>query len=209
MYDESLELFIEELGEPTSPRIVQYDEMVRFKGQLPDKLLSYWSLVGWSGFSNGLFWLTNPTDFDHLVNLWLEGTGFLEHDKYRVIGRSAFGKLYLMGEKTHQTITINCPMHAIIAMKNHLSKCSKDPDDAVEVFFAMSDKDRYDIEDVNDASLFDQALKNLGPLAPNEVYGFEPILAAGGTLLVDNLTKLDLDIHLTLLRHMGPPKIPF
>jgi len=60
---------------------------------------------------------------------------------------------------------------------------------------------------MNDKPLFEQALKKLGPLAVDEVYGFEPILAAGGTLMVDNLAKLDLNIHLTILRQMAEPKL--
>lgn len=209
MRDEDLELFIEELGEPTSFRGVSSEEAEAYRGILPDKLLEYWLEVGWSGFSDGLFWLTNPANFEHLAEMWLEDTGFPDIDRYHVIGRSAFGKLYMMGEQTHQTFVINCPMHAIIARENKLKKVAKDADVVVQSFFAMSDKEKFDIEDINDKPMFDQALKKLGSLGADEVYGFEPSLIAGGNLLVNNLAKLNLDIHLTILRQMAAPKIPF
>ena len=209
MRDEDLELFIEELGEPTQYRSVSLAELEAYRGVLPDKLLEYWQEVGWSGFADGLFWLVNPADYDHLVDIWLEDTPFPTIDRYRVIGRNAFGKLYLWGERTNQSFTLNCPMHAIIAVENKIRKFAKDSETAIQTFFAMSDKKRYDIEDIHDKQLFPQALKKLGPLKANEVYGFEPALIAGGNLSVDNLALLNLDIHLTILRQMAPPKIPF
>ncbi len=56
------------------------------------------------------------------------------------------------------------------------------------------------------------APQKFGPLAPDEVYGFEPPLFAGGaaTLHADHLAKLKLDQHLTILRQLGGiPQIPF
>ncbi|MEL7614710.1 DUF2169 domain-containing protein [Vreelandella titanicae] len=65
------------------------------------------------------------------------------------------------------------------------------------------------LTDMSEKPLFTQALKKLGPLRPDEVYGFEPALVAGGEWSVNNLAKLNLDIHLTILRQMAPPEIPF
>ncbi|CZF86960.1 GAD-like domain-containing protein [Grimontia marina] len=209
MRDEYLELFIEGLGEPTQYRPVSQAELSAYRGILPDKLLEYWQEIGWSGFADGLFWLVNPIDYDHLVEMWLEDTPFTDIDRYRTIGRNAFGKMYLWGERTHQTITLNCPMHAIIALESEVREVEEDTELAVQVFLSNIDSEISDIEDLNDKPLFPQALKKLGPLKPDEVYGFEPALIAGGNLSVDNLAILNLDIHLTILRQLGAPQIPF
>lgn len=209
MRDEVMEMFIEEFGEPTHPRPVTAEEVERYRGVLPDLLLEYWQDMGWSGFADGLFWLVNPADYDHLVAMWLEGTPFEALDTYRTIARTAFGKLYVWGEKTNRSFTISCPTHAIIALESEVKSNAPDVKSAVESFFVMSDKEGYDLTDMSDKSLFAQALKKLGPLGPDEVYGFEPALIAGGEWSVNNLAKLNLDIHLTILRQMAPPKIPF
>lgn len=209
MRDEHFEYFIEKFGEPTHPRPVTADEVERYRGLLPDKLLEYWQDVGWSGFADGLFWLVNPEDYEHLVAMWLEDTPFEALDTYRAIARTAFGKLYVWGEKTNRSLTISCPTHAIIAIEKEVKSVEPDPEIAVQAFFATSDKEGYGLTDMNDKPLFPQALKKLGPLGPDEVYGFEPVLIAGGEWSANNLAKLNLDIHLTILRQMAPPKIPF
>lgn len=55
----------------------------------------------------------------------------------------------------------------------------------------------------------DVALGNLGPLAPDEMYGFEPALVAGGKMRLENLRKVKLDQHLTILRQLAAPTMPF
>lgn len=209
MRDEVMEMFVEEFGEPKHPRPVKAEEVERYRGVLPDLLLEYWQDMGWSGFADGLFWLVNPADYDHLVAMWLEGTPFEALDTYRTIARTAFGELYVWGEKTNRCVTISCPTHGIIALESEVKSKAPDVESAVESFFVMSDKEGYDLTDMSDKSLFAQALKKLGPLGPDEVYGFEPALIAGGEWSVNNLAKLNLDIHLTILRQMAPPKIPF
>lgn len=209
MRDEVMEIFAENLGEPTHFRPVQADEVERYRGVLPDKLLQYWQELGWSGFADGLFWLVNPEDYDHLVAIWLEDTPFESLDTYRAIARSAFGKLYVWGEKTNRSFTISCPTHAIIALESKVKTCAPNVDSVVKGFFGMASKEDYDLKDMGDKSLFTQALRTLGPLGPDEVYGFEPALIAGGEWSVNNLAKLNLDIHLTILRQMAPPRIPF
>jgi hypothetical protein len=58
-------------------------------------------------------------------------------------------------------------------------------------------------------SLFERALHTLGPLSSTEMYGFEPALVAGGRMALEHLKKVNLDVHLTILRQLAPPKIPF
>ena len=62
---------------------------------------------------------------------------------------------------------------------------------------------------INKQDLFKPSFKKLGHLKPNEVYGFAPALAAGGSPIVENIEKEDLFIHLSILREMAPPTLPY
>ena len=60
---------------------------------------------------------------------------------------------------------------------------------------------------LNDALLFDRALRRLGPLSSDQMHGFEPALPLGGQADLQNLRNLDAITHLTLLADLGERKI--
>lgn len=57
--------------------------------------------------------------------------------------------------------------------------------------------------------LFEPALRTLGRLEPDEMYGFEPALVAGGTAVLANLRRAKLHPHLLILRQLAQPTLPF
>ena len=79
---------------------------------------------------------------------------------------------------------------------------------ALRAFIGMG-KDTCDLKDESGNPLFDRALSSLGTLAPDEMYGFEPAIALGGKILLENLSRTKLDQHLTILRQLAPPAMPF
>jgi len=204
--------FTKKLGEPTYSQLVSETCFEKYHGILPSALLTIWKKAGWASWANGLFWTVNPSDYDDLAELWLENTPFPEIDRYHIIARSAFGDLYAWGQNNNQYFTIACPVNALIAQEKKIRTPRDDANLSLGTFFSSRSKEGADMEDENGQSLFDQALEKLGPLAPDEVYGFEPPLFAGGAaaLRVDHLAKLKLDQHLTILRQLGGvPQIPF
>jgi len=209
MRDEDFEGFIEDFGEATHHQPVPPEAIERYRGVLPDQLLTYWQEEGWCGYADGLFWTVNPEDYEGIVAMWLEGTVFEEIDRYNVIARTAFGKLYLLGERYQQKLTLACPIHSIIGMEKELRKKEANPELSIRCFFSMRSPEDCDLKDEQDKTLFRQALKRLGPLAPDEVYGFEPALALGGKKRVENLAKLKIQPHLTILRQLAAPDAPF
>jgi len=64
-----------------------------------------------------------------------------------------------------------------------------------------------DFEDIRQQPLFDRALRALGPLSAEEMYGFEPALALGGRAELGNLQKVDAVTHLILLAELGERKV--
>ncbi|MBY4871253.1 DUF1851 domain-containing protein [Burkholderia sp. Bp9017] len=209
MRDEDFELFIESFGEATSRVEVPQASFEKFEKKLPAQLLKYWAEEGWSSYADGLFWTVNPDEYEDVLDMWLEDTIFEEVDSYHVIARTAFGKLYAWGEKTGPSLTVSCPTHSLIALERDLKGPLKNPDFRVQTFFGSKTRNECDLKDEAKAPLFGRALGELGKLGPDEMYGFEPALVAGGQMNLDHLKKVNLDVHLTILRQLAPPKIPF
>lgn len=208
MRDEDFAYFISKFGEAIHHQTVPAEAIDRWRGSLPDKLLDYWQTEGWCGYAKGLFWTVNPDDYEDLVDEWLEGSPLEQIDAFHVIARGAFGKLYLAGETIGCVAKINCPIHAL-----YLREAKRKDRVALERelpwFFSGCKPSETDLGDVNEEPLFERALQTLGPLAPDEMYGFEPALVLGGKITLDRLRKVKLDQHLTILRQLAAPTMPF
>jgi hypothetical protein len=180
MRDDDFEVFIEEFGEASHRIDVPAEAIQRWQGKLPDQLLAYWREEGWSGYANGLFWIVNPDDYEDLVDEWLEDTGLEQIDAFHVIARTAFGDLYVCGERSGVSMTISCPINAIFALPKDLKPKNKvDQDWSVRAFIGLSVSE-CDLKDESGRQLFEPALNKLGPLEPDKVYGFEPAIVMGG-----------------------------
>ena len=209
MRDEDFEVFIDEFGEATHRTDVPAEALQKWKGKLPDQLLTYWREEGWSGYANGLFWIVNPDDYEDIVDEWLEDTSLEQIDAFHVIARTAFGDLYVCGERSGVNMTISCPINAIFALPKDLKPKSKEDQDwSVRSFIGLSISE-CDLKDESGRQLFQRALKKLGPLEPDEVYGFEPAIVAGGKMRLESIAKVKLDVHLTILRQLASPTLPF
>lgn len=207
--DEDFAYFIKKFGEATYIDKVPANSIEKYEGVLPNQLLHYWKTEGWCSYGSGLFWTVNSDDYKVLVQQWLEGTHYPKIDKYYCIARSAFGVLYVWGEKYNQSFIISCPINVIVAFDKKLMKANSHPDNSIKSFFASSDLDRFDLSGLNKRKLFKPTFKKLGHLKSNEVYAFAPSLVAGGSPVVDNIEKEDLFIHLSILREMSPPTLPY
>jgi hypothetical protein len=207
--DEDFALFIDEFGGATHRTDVPQAALVKWRGKLPDRLSMYWEEEGWCGYANGLIWVVDPDEYEDVVHQWLDGSRLEEVDAFHAIARTAFGKLYLCGESTGQSVTVNCATHAMFALERDLKKKDQRKlDISIRAFLGLS-KDECDLDDESGNPLFGRARKALGSLGPDEMYGFEPAVLLGGKLLLDNLRKMKLDQHLTILRQLAPPAMPF
>lgn len=209
MRDDDFDFFISNFGEKTLHIAAPSASIERWRGVLPRQLLDYWSQEGWSAYSNGLFWITNPDELEDTKDAWLQGTALKDVDDFHVIARSAFGDLYLWGRRSGQSVTICTQTHSIICIQQDLKKEVRDPDDAIRGFFASLEPGDCDFKDEYNKPLFERALRKLGPLATHELYGFEPALALGGSSQLSKVSKLDMNIYLDILRSIEEPSIPY
>ncbi|MFR0675022.1 GAD-like domain-containing protein [Enterobacterales bacterium AW_CKDN230030176-1A_HGKHYDSX7] len=195
--DEAISLFIEEMGDPTSHIPVPSTAIEHYRNRLPERLLSYWEDYGWSAHAGGIFWMVNPAEYEGVVRSWLEGTAFESRDTYHVIARTAFGCLYLWGEKTGYSLTIETLLSRYCAQELGTTKDSLDRQSQV-LFMNPS------IESSDFLGFFSRARKKLGPLKSDEMYGFVPALMLGGSEELENLEKVKIIEHLTFLSQLSP-----
>ena len=208
--DEDFEYFISKFGEAFHRRDVPEDVIERFRGRLPDRLLGYWQNEGWCGYADGRFWTVNPEDYEDLLDFWLEGSGLERVDRFHVVARTAFGKLYLCGESCGAAATISPHNNAILALARELRpKSPRELEVSAGVLFSMSSLSQGGYISDLQGQMFEPALRTLGRLEPDEMYGFEPALVAGGTAVLANLRRVKLHPHLLILRQLAQPTLPF
>ena len=195
--DEYFAFFLKKFGPAIERREVPISSIERYKGKLPEQLLDYWVEQGWSGYANGLFWTVNPQDYENLLGQWFAETKFSEQDNCHVIARSAFGKLYVWGERNGFSITITSSMARYVERESKFKGEALDM--GVRVFFSSRSPEGKGFDD-----LFLSALKALGPLKFDEMYGFVPALALGGPMELKNLQKVKVIEHLEFLSQLSP-----
>lgn len=205
--DEDFSYFLKNFGEASlGHKPPERSEIDAYEGKLPERLLTYWKNYGWGGYKNGLFWIVDPTDFSPAIEAWLSGSEASSRDKYHVIARTAFGELFLWGEKTGQTVTITL-LDATMYFYPDDKRLTSRPDSALASFFSDQDPSDLDFDDEDEKPLFKKALKKLGKLQSNEMYGFEPALCIGGMPRLENLAKVKMLEHLILLEQLGEIEI--
>jgi hypothetical protein len=198
--------FFERWGKPFTTEPASQETLEKFRGKLPDRLLELWRTHGFCGFRDGLFWITNPDDYEPALDAWFGDTPIMKEDNYHVIARNAFGKLYLWGTRTGGRYELMSPSMGWLYNNNNVREerdiRSGKADCALSIFLAIKSPDREDNNDKNGKPLFERAVKKFGPLAADEMFAFTPALALGGEQLLKNLSKVDVHIHLDLLSQM-------
>ncbi|VVO10757.1 GAD-like domain-containing protein [Pseudomonas fluorescens] len=188
--------FIEKFGAPIDRQEVPASSIERYRGKLPKLLLEYWAEHGWCGYGDGIFWIVNPQEYDGVVSSWIEGTKYGERDTYHLIARSAFGDLYLWGEKTGFSLKITSVLSRCVLHNFELK--TEEMDRELQGFLLSREVDTNDY-----GEMFKQAKKKLGMLRHDEMYGFVPALMFGGPDTLAHLAKVKAVEHLTLLSQIA------
>jgi hypothetical protein len=198
--DEDFEYFLKKMGPAVDQRDVPPSSLERYCGKLPNQLLAYWQEHGWCGYANGLFWTVNPQEYDSALEAWIGETKFMEEDAYHVVARTAFGHMLCYGERLGFALKIFAPGSYAVPRNADTSPETRDFD--VRCFFAFQKRKPYDFSD-----LFTPALKKLGPLKRDEMYGFVPALALGGPATLEHLQKVKAVEHLILLAQLSELRV--
>ena len=198
--DPYFEFFLENFGPAIDRLDVPREVLDRFKGKLPDQMLAYWAEHGWCGYADGLFWTVNPEDYEPVLDAWLRGTSFVADDALHIIARTAFGHLLIWGEKSGFTLQLFAPGSYVVTQE--VARQKEDLELAAQTFFFVQEKRPFEID-----GRFKPAKQRLGRLNRDEMYGFVPALALGGSDDVSHLEKVKAVEHLVLLAQLDELKV--
>jgi hypothetical protein len=206
--DEVFSIFLNEFGPPIQKREADSAVIARYEGALPGLLLRYWAEHGFTGYADGLFWTVNPGEYESVLAAALAPTPLAGQDAYHVIARTAFGQLFVWGQRTGSCMRIDPPHGRIFENRGVEALMREGREQIVLESFLMSLQKRLvDFSDDDGKRLFARARKQLGQLAADEMYGFEPALALGGEPALENLEKVKILPHLAILLELAPLRI--
>lgn len=171
-------------GRASECRSAPKARITAFRKKLPASLIAEWEESGWGAYGGGLLWLVDPDELKATVRDWLG-----KSSKAVAFARSAFGHLFVWDRDGAHMLD---PHHGTLA---------KLIDDVDLVFDYTLCSTRY-LDTVLDQKLFVKAHKQLGALAHDECYGFEPAIALGGKATVKSVRKLKLREHLAVLSQL-------
>jgi hypothetical protein len=193
--DRHLEVFFLEWGKPTQYIAADDASLEQLAPTVPPKLIEFWKTIGFSVFKDGLLTVVNPLDWQDTVDEWIVGTELETLDNFIPLMKGAFGDFKLFGTRKGYKNQLDTMTSQFIG-RRELPKY--DLDFLIQTFFAIESPSDWDLDE---KSLnFTKALKKLGSLQPNEMYGFVPMLPLGGTRDLKHLQKVDAHAHLSILR---------
>ncbi len=164
-------------------------------------------MVGFSGFNDGLFWITNPAEFEDVLESFLEGTEFADYDNYHAIARSAYGELYLWGERTGYSLSVIPHLNWITTVQGSENDIENGKEDvAIQRFIGFLELEDIDIRS-NAKPLFPSVLKKHGPVGKDEVMVFTPYLFMGGKKSAAKMKKENLHVFLQIMADLGGAEI--
>lgn len=205
--DDVLQCFFADFAPRPDVRPAPASSIARYRGELPDRLLRLWESNGWGGYGDGLFWIVDPEAYAPVVEAWLEDTPFSTFDRYHAIARSAFGWLFLWGAQTGPSLSISTPQAMLNAKGDGKTLAPEKADVTISSFLISKQRRLLDECDARKKPLFERAARKLGPLAADEMYGYEPALAIGGSNDLENLVKVNAIVHMSILAEFSEKQI--
>jgi hypothetical protein len=170
-------------------------EAAKYQGKLPQSLTQFWQSAGRGPFGGGIIFIVDPAAYQGTLSDWLRG----QTESRYIIARSAFGDIFYYRDRgMHKVGEKNLRVEDISVIDPHTMKvdvCSWDINSFFETYLCQPDT----IEHTLRKTMFDAAVKRLGPLHGDEGYYYEPALALGGTESVDHLGKGNIQVHLSIL----------
>ncbi|ADG76886.1 GAD-like domain protein OS=Tsukamurella paurometabola (strain ATCC 8368 / DSM / CCUG 35730 /CIP 100753 / JCM 10117 / KCTC 9821 / NBRC 16120 / NCIMB 702349/ NCTC 13040) OX=521096 GN=Tpau_0236 PE=4 SV=1 [Tsukamurella paurometabola] len=177
MTDDHFELFLRDVPLTTAGPACTQQHLDTYRGVLPNPLLSYWQEYGFSGFGDGIVWLTDPLEWQATTTLITAGITHrpLGTDAtYIPILRTAFGKIWFWTPGFGRSLTITPAVGTASCIIQSAPR-----DLSLQATFATGDRERYDFDPKGfPGGLFEQVLTRCGPLTVDQVYHFTPSIVS-------------------------------
>lgn len=203
--DKYFDSFLRNFGD-VEKRAGQVDSLGRYRDLLPPAIFQYWDAVGFASFGKGVLWLVDPRAYEGILDLWLTDTPFETiRDELSVFARNAFGSLYVWRKGRGYFIQIDALANAILYFSDEDRPELSAEDEELEMkrFFAYTEKEDVDSDDQDEEPMFDRALSRLGPLGPDDMYGYKHMPMLGGSDSVENLDVVKTQVYHDIAVQMG------
>lgn len=201
-------MFKNEFGSPDRYIEANEDVINKYQGILPDELLLYWKEYGFSSFKNGLYWITNPDKYTKLVQSYLKGTPFESRSNLYVVARSAFGKLYIWESTKGGSLRLFSMYNMVFSSADaDRENYTKEEENFEMINYIAKSPISLDDDDASGKPLFERALKKLGKVEIDEMYGYKLSHFLGGKESITNLTKMNLFNHYEIQKELKAPTI--
>ena len=202
MSDDFDEIF-QENGDFTQQRFLSDEERKLYAGKIPDLLLEIWEKQGIGNWANGCVRLCIPSDYSDVLELIFQNDTELSADDCYIYLQTAFGQLYFWSER-HWHGKINLLDNTIEIPDLLYPEQKYNADDTLALNIMIDENEKIDFYDEDNKALYARALKKLGPLAPDECFGFAPALALGGAPVLENVRKFPALEHFSFLAQLQP-----
>jgi hypothetical protein len=170
----------------------------RLASTVPAFILDLWEADGWAGYRDGLFWTCDPQEYEPVVAAWK-----IPESPLLVVARTALGKLYLLGSFKTQS---GGSAHGVLGLNPHTGDYSFVGQRAEKFLTISITKEDYITEALQEPEA-KRAAKAVGPLAWDEMYGYEPALALGGSGKPDTVRRYNIFNHQILLSQLVAAKL--
>ena len=177
--------FEDEFGPPENCLSITDDVFLMYESLLPAELIAQWRQVGLCSYGRGLLWFADPRQFEGVIDEWIEGD---DVSKPIVFLRTAFAHLYFWHKGS------------VFSLDVHRGSVSEVTPRISRIFSLLCDPEIK--EKILRASLFENALKELGPIDRDECYGFEPAIAVGGPGTLETLRRVKIREQLGILAQL-------
>ncbi|MBK9450216.1 MAG: DUF1851 domain-containing protein [Bacteroidetes bacterium] len=153
-----------------------------YRLRVPDDLLEFWKQFGFGNFMNGYLKILHPSVYQG----FMQATYSVYKEPTIVFGATGFGDLLIWeGEYVKQL--------------NYRLGTTKNCGSSIEMLFDVRFA-RWDVvEQSMQAKQFRPAVERLGEPAFDECFAYVPALALGGSEKVENIQKVKLREHLSIL----------
>ena len=206
MRDEFFEGIIESLHEPTEQYLPNSLTLEKYQSILPKNIIDIWQSEGFCQFMHGLYYITNPDDWQPVVDAWLKGTDFEKMGRFYAITRTGFGTLNVYHAETSTTLSIQTIKNIISGSINNRST-NRQKEISIGILISNCDKAYLDFFiGESEELIFKPALKKLGALGEYDMFSFNPAYSLLETMqmlpTLDNLIKVDAREHMLYLRSL-------
>lgn len=176
--------FTKKNGPGANCRSATPESIQAYRDKLPAPLIEFWQEEGWCSYAGGLLWIVDPSEFEAVLEDWLEPL-----DGGVAFGRTAFGDILLWMNGEVQYLHVHYGKVAAITT-------------SIEFFLdsSLTADDYLDV--VVNRKLYRKVVRRLGPPNADECYAFVPALALGGPGTPDTVERVKLREHLGFLSQL-------